>query len=1122
METLSEESTNPNNTHMKSENSYLQRLRFDPKLFGTFKANFLTNIRIVILLILIIVVAGISSFISLPRRLNPEVKLPIVSVSTILPGASPKDVEDLVTNPVEDAVKGTKGLTTLNSVSNESFSTVIAQFSSGTSPEKAEADMKSAIDSINTLPEEAKDPVVKRFDFEDQPVWIFSMKGDDPASLLRFSRILKEKLENDTIVDRVTISGLEEQEIQILADPEKVVNNNINPIILSQKINSLLNSYPAGNISTNELSFPVGINPSITSTDTLRNTTLTLQDSQVKLSDIATVLETTKPDTKDSFIATNKSKPAKVATFYVYKNSSATIDNAVAKMQDITNKALVPYGTHFEVLTITDASKLIDEEFGNLTESFRDTLILVFVTFLIFLGVRQALVAVLTIPLTFLVTFTVIHAVGLSLNFLTLFSLLLALGLLVDDTIVVVTGMTSYYRTKKFTPEQTGLLVWRDLIVPIWSTTITTSWAFLPLLIATGIIGEFIKTIPIVVATTLYSSTAIAVLITIPLMIVILKLKLPRRVIILLKLIGVFVGVFLIVSLFNSNPFFLLILLLILLLAFIGIRIRKTISQKINTFFGKNIVDVSKTYAKKFNDRIIDIEHFAGNYKRIILRILNSKSARRKVLIAVVCFSVFSYLLVPFGFVTNEFFPKSEGDQLYVNLELPSGTNTKKATENGLLLQEFLRKTEGIEYVTSEIGRGIDAGSQDFRSGSNLVLYTLALPEKHKRKMDSIKIAETLRKKMESIKIDGKITIIEQSGGPPAGAEVQVQLLGDDLTQLDKYADTIVGYLNKQQGIINITKSVNPGTSKLTFIPDPSKVTKEGVSYESLGLWMRTFTTGFTFKNVTLDQGESQDIVFRMSPKTQSPEDLGRLTIPNNNGTYIPLLSLGDFILETNPTSITHLDTKRTISISSGVSIGYSVSEANTKLLKFVENLDMPDGYSYQTGGQNEENQKSVASILQAMLLAGILILGTMVVQFRSYRKALIVMLVIPVAISGVLVVFALTGTPLSFPALIGVLSLFGIVVTHAMFLVDKFNRNLATNMQFNEAIADGAASRLEPVFLGSFTTIVGLIPISLSNPLWRGLGGAIIAGLSFSGIIMLFFIPVVFYLVYHRDYEKK
>ena len=1106
---------------MEQKNSYLSRLKFDPKLLTTFKAKYLTNVRIVLLLLFLIIATGISSFLTLPRRLNPEVKIPIVAITTILPGASPKDIEELVTNPLEDAVKGTKGITTLNSSSNESVSTIIAEFSSNISPEKAEADLKSSVDTVTDLPEDAKKPIVRKFDFEDQPIWIFAVKSDDPASLYRFSKQLRDKLENDTIIDRVTVSGNEDQEIQILANPEKISNFGTNPIALSGTIRSLLSSYPSGNVNSSNLSFPVGVNPAINSIDELRNIVLKLDNENVKLSDIATVAEKSKPGLQRAFIADKNSKGATVATFSVYKNSTATIDEGSKRTKKIVEDSIKPYKNAFKVISITDSSNLINDEFGNLTNSFRDTLILVFITFLIFLGIRQAFIAVLTIPLTFFVTFTVIHAVGLSLNFLTLFSLLLALGLLVDDTIVVVTGMTSYYRTKKFTPHQTGLLVWRDLIVPIWSTTITTSWAFLPLLLSTGIIGEFIKTIPVVVATTLYASTAIAVLITIPLMIIILKFSVPRRVVVLFKIVSILLLTFLIITLFKGNPFLIIILILSALLAILTLRTRNELYRKFEDYIGIGRIKYSRNFLARFNDRIIDIEHIAIYYKRIIMRILMSKMARRKVLIAVVVFSVFSYLLVPLGFVTNEFFPKSENDYVYVNLELPSGTNTSTATISTQKLLEKLRKTEGVEYVSAEIGKGINAGAQDFKSGNNLALFTLTLPAKKERKVDSLKIAENLRRDFKNIKSEGTISVVELSGGPPAGAEVQVQLLGNDLAKLDNYADEIMGFLKTQQGIINVTKSINPGTSKLTFIPDASKLSDSGISQDSVGLWLRTFTTGFTFKSVKFGEKDSKDIIFRMNANTQSPDDLSRLSIPNKDKENIPLLSLGNIKLDTNPTAITHLDTKRTISVSAGVAKGYSISKTNENLLKYVDGLKLTDGYEYRTGGVNEENQKSVNSILQSMILAGVLILTTMVIQFRSYRKALIVMLVIPLAISGVFIVFALTGTPLSFPALIGVLALFGIVVTHAMFLVDKFNRNLSFGMPFKEAIADGAASRLEPVFIGSFTTIVGLIPISLSNPLWRGLGGAIIAGLSFSGIIMLFFIPVLYFIVYQKDYLK-
>lgn len=187
---------------------------------------------------------------------------------------------------------------------------------------------------------------------------------------------------------------------------------------------------------------------------------------------------------------------------------------------------------------------------------------------------------------------------------------------------------------------------------------------------------------------------------------------------------------------------------------------------------------------------------------------------------------------------------------------------------------------------------------------------------------------------------------------------------------------------------------------------------------------------------------------------------------------------------------------------------------------KYASRLRLAEGYSWKTGGVNEENQKSVLSILQAMVIAFILILITMVLQFQSYRQAIIVLMVIPLAVSSVFIVFAITGTPLSFPALIGILSLFGIVVTNSMFIVDKININLKEKMPFKEAIADAGASRLEPILLTKLNTILGLVPITLSNPLWQGLGGAIISGISLSSFIMLLFIPSVYYLWFKPESE--
>jgi multidrug efflux pump subunit AcrB len=227
----------------------------------------------------------------------------------------------------------------------------------------------------------------------------------------------------------------------------------------------------------------------------------------------------------------------------------------------------------------------------------------------------------------------------------------------------------------------------------------------------------------------------------------------------------------------------------------------------------------------------------------------------------------------------------------------------------------------------------------------------------------------------------------------------------------------------------------------------------------------------------------------------------------------VPITSLGTIVSTPNPSVIRRENGNRAITVSGSVIPGASVSQENKVLQNFLENLTVPDAYSWQTGGVNEENQSSVNSILKAMVVAALLILITMVIQLGSFRKATIVLLVIPLAISGVFMLFALTKTPLSFPALIGVLALYGIVVNNSMMVIEKINQNLRSGIEFTASIVDAAESRVEPIFLTSLITIMGLVPITLSDPLWRGLGGAIIAGLSVSGTIMLFFIPVVYHI---------
>ncbi|MCX7997126.1 MAG: efflux RND transporter permease subunit [Patescibacteria group bacterium] len=1105
--------------------SYLQSVEYDQELNRKPWAYYLANIRWVVMFVLLVFIAGATSFANLPIRLSPEVRIPIIRVTTTLPGASPNDVETLVTDPLEAKLSAVDGLSKITSFSQDSISIITLEFSSSVDREQARQDTQSIVDSVTGLPEDAETPRVTALDFEDAPIWQFALIGtNEPGpALFTFARDLQKILESSSRIDRVLINGDEPQEIQVTIRPEKARELGINPVSLMMSVRAATASFPAGTVKSGSSAFSLAVDTQITSVQDLRNLRVSVKDTVVRLGEIAEVAERSADSSARSFYATPDGSPKRTVVFSVYKTSSSNIDDAAEEAERIVAEKIAPFKNSFEVRSISSTANDITDQFSELLINFRDTIILVFLVLIAFLGFRQALIACFTIPLTFLATFGFMQAFNLSINFLSLFSLLLSLGLLIDDTVVIVQAMTAYYATGRFTPQQTGLLVWRDFIIPIWSTTITTVWAFAPLLLASGIIGEFIKSIPLVVSFTLISSTAIAVLVTLPLMIFLLKPEIPQRVKIFFRIVVGVAFIAAIVALSPGNNFLPLIVLgfggLYLVLRIAGAQIRERFTASIPyTARGRKLFQgLSKKIKHGLSHGFIDMGPLDNFYKQAISKIVGSKLRRRTVLIMVAIFTVFSYLLVPLGFVQNEFFPKSDNDQIFVNLELPSGTTIEQTNTATIAMIQLLQDTPELAYLTGTAGQFFSRGAGSVgRAGSNTASFTLNL--RKDRKLSSIEVAAELRRKF-ALYDKGTVTVVEVSGGPPAGSDIQIKLLGDDLQILDSYANRIADYLKSIEGVQNIEKSLKPGASKLVFVPDYTMLAEEGLSSADVGQQLRTFASGLTLDSITVGD-EERNIVFRYENKTPSPEDLSGFTITTKNGS-VPLTALGAIQLKTNPTRIDRENGKRTISVSADTAAGYNNVKINSTLEEFAATLNLPPGYRWETGGVNEENARSVRSILQAMVLAFILIFGTMVIQFGSFRQALLVLLVIPLAISGVFIVFAATGTPLSFPALIGILALFGIVVNNSMVIIDKINMNRREGLGFVDAIADAAANRLEPIVLTSLLTMIGLIPITLSDPLWQGLGGAIISGLMFSGLIMLFFIPVVYYVWFRRGADQ-
>lgn len=1113
------------------ETSYLHNLRFDEKLKKSMIFKYLTNLRLVILVVLLVIGAGIYSFLNLPRTLNPDIKIPIVTVVTALPGAGPKDVESLVTIPLEDGVSGIAGVKTVTSNSNNSVSVIQITFNDNVDPDKAQSDTQSAVNNVTTLPKDAQTPKVQKIDFSHQPVWVFSLEtNSDTGSLMRYAKELRDKIKRLSSISEVDVPGLDEQEVQIILKPESIATYGLNPQQISGAISTAIKAFPAGSIQTSESSFALTIDQQATTIDDLRNLQISLNGQSVQLSSIADISERSKPNQNASFTASKQSAAHQSVTFDIFKTDSVNIDKAYNDTKQLLDNESTIANGQFHVSSVQNVTDNINTQFEELTRDFIVTILLVFVVLFVFLGIRQALVASFAIPLTFGISFTIMYMTGIAVSFISLFALLLALGLLVDDTIVIASAITAYHRSGKFSPIETGLLVWRDFLLAIFTTTITTVWAFLPLLLSSGIIGEFIKPIPIVMSSTLLASFFVAMFITLPFVIYFLQPQLPRRIKIFLKILIGLVLAFVVLSFLPKGKIFGLELLGLVAFVFIAYQVRFLFGE-----WGKKLaawiqtkITLPDNFSERMDDGLIHFTVISNKYHAIIENILKSKKNRITAIIIAIAFAVFAYFLVPLGLVHNEFFPKSNSDYIFMTLTLPPGTNNQTATKYAKQILAELKNTPATEFVTADVGQSFNSGggATTAAGDSNSVLFSFVLIPHQQRSIASADIADGLRRQFASFS-SGKISVQEESGGPPAGSDIQIKLLGDDLTVLNHYADKVEQFLAKTPGAVNIDKSIKPGTSKLVFVPDQAKVADAGVTTDQLGFWMRLFGSGFSTDGVKFDSQmtDKEDITVRLQPLSENPEAFNTINIPvqkNGATTNVNLSSLGNLKMENNPTTITREGGQRTISVTADLAKGYNSTVINQKLLAYAKSdLQLPSRYSWKTGGVNEENNNSVTSILLAMILSFALIMITMVLQFSSFRRALIVMLVIPLSISGVFIVFGLTNTPLSFPALIGLLALFGIVVKNSILVVDKIVQNQKMGIAFIPAIADAASSRLEAIALTSVATIIGLIPISLSDPTWRGLGGAIIAGLLFSGTIMLFVIPVVYYYWFREKKQK-
>lgn len=1130
---------------MNSDSRYLDKLTFDPKLRDGWLAFFVKNFRVVILLIILISIWGVYSFMQLPRESNPEVKIPIAVVTTIYQGASPADIEELVTKKLETGISSLSGLKKVTSNSMNSVSAITVEFD-------AKQDLNDSIrklrDKVNTaqkdLPSDAKEPTVIEISFDDTPIWTAVLTGPyDGFTMRRYGDLIKDELEKIPGVREIKVSGGDEREFEVAYDPAKLMFYGISAEQSNSAIKAANLAVPAGNFEGKNYNYSVRSDSRFYTADALGKIAITTTEggATVLLRDLASVSEKAIKKTIYSRLSILGSEPRNAVRLDLVKRTGGNIVVTADTAKATVEKMIKSFGPGVTYDTTTDQAKRIRHDFNQLGHDFVLTLILVFGILFLIVGLKEAFVAGLAIPLVFFATFGVMYMTGISLNFLSMFSLILSLGLLVDDAIVVVSATKQYLRTGKFTPEEAVLLVLNDFKVVLTTTTLTTVWAFLPLLMASGIMGQFIKSIPITVSVTLIASLLIALMVNHPLAAILERIRMTRRFFVsieiaLLALLGLLV---------YTNSFWGYVFAGITLFIegymiwwferggrerLIENEILSVAEWKSDELIKKKLREQGSHVDANFTDRLIHgIIHFNSLlplYEKYLRLVIETAKMRKRVLGIVGGIFLVAMALPVVGIVQSEFFPAADYETIFISIEAPNGLkldNTDAITRE--VESRLLKYPEIVNFSTVVGNPGASpsrAGGGTVQGATHLASVTVTLKDKEFRKLKSYDVADLIRKDM-SFVTGATINIEAPRGGPPSGAAFEAHIAGDDLKELNRIAHELAPMLSSISGVINTDVSVKDTAPEYTFALDPVKLEEFSLNGAYVGSALRTAISGSEITTVIKDNKEIKVMARFAEDKIPTLESIQNLQIVNMRKQPVFLKDVATIELRPAVNGITRINQKRTIILSSGI----TAETSSTKVLaefqkKFNTSYKMPDGYVITFGGENEQNTESVMSILRAMVIAMLLIVSTLIIQFNSFRKATIVLVTLPLALIGVFFGMALFNLPLSFPGLIGILALFGIVVKNAIILIDKINLNLSMDIPFMESIVDAGKSRLEAIFITSISTICGIIPITLSNETWMALGGAVIFGLALSSFLTLFIVPILFVSLVKKPEEKE
>ena len=1052
------------------------------------------NWRVVLLLLAFLpVITGMLAMFTMPKELNPDISIPLVLVIVPYPGSPPNQVESLITNKLEDKLKGLKDVDFINSTSSQGSASIAVNFDVGMDIDEKLRDVREAVADVEgELPDDIIDPLILELNFSDLPMLVVSLNGENYLDLTKTAKQMQSDIENIKDVLSCDIVGGVEREFQVEINPAQLQKYNLTLNAVLGLVASENLEIPGGTMELGGTKYITQVKGKVNDIYGLGDLAIGGLDSRtIRLRDIARIIDGEKD--AESYARMN-GEPA--ITLAVKKrqgtNTIAITDDVVSYLEGA--REWLPGGTEYAITG--DQAKWIRDSLSQLGRSGFQGLILVILTLYIFLGFRNSMIAAAVLPLTILIAFSFMWLTDISMNSITLFSLVLVIGMIVDNAIVVVENIFRHHglwkrrfnaalATNRGTtwdelqkhgevldqvPDEQLFSVDRSLIprasvrqfaaaagakevaMPILTSTLTTIFAFMPMLIMPGTMGDFLKYIPLTVSMALAASFFVAIIV---------------------------------------NP---------------------TISSKV---MRSPITLVAKNKKKNFGARLTI--WFQKSYEPILRYALRHRAL---FLLTVIPYVIGAIMLMATGIVEIELFPPEDIGQIFINVETPVGSPLSVTDRISAKVEQRLLADKYKPYIrnfVANIGGG-GATTYDFQSGTseNYAQIIVDLVDDEDRDLTSEQIQNLLREEVRDI-AGAEIKLPPVQGGPPSDAPVGIKIIGSDYATLELIAEEVKEMLIGIEGTMDVQDDLNEGHPEISFTVNREQAARLGVSTAEIVTTVRTAINGTEATTVRLDDEDVEVVVRLAETWRNSINDLENITVANRFGQLVILKEVVGLTIDHGMAAIRHYEGDRVVRVTASNQPGYSAVEITRQLQRKLNEFNLPSGYSFNYSGDFEQFQESFVALGKAFIIAVILIYVLMVAQFQSFSQPLTIMLTIPFGIFGAIYGLLIGNQEFALVALIAIVGLSGVVVNISIILIDYINKLMDQGLVLTEAIVQAALVRIRPILLTTVTTIIGLLPLTYAEEGWQPMGFSFIFGLGFAMPLTLIIIPIV-----HSLFEGK